>query len=241
MNVVEARELAKVYGTGEAAVHSLQGIDLTIARGELVAIMGPSGSGKSTLLCILGGIEPPSSGSVYLEGTELSKLTDDQRTLLRRRRIGFVFQSFNLLPTLTALENVSLPLELDGMPSPAARRRAFEMLELVEVVHRQDHVPGKMSGGEQQRVAVARALAIQPALLLADEPTGNLDSANSQRITQLLRQLVTQRGQTMILVTHDPSVAAMSDRIICLRDGRIVDSQEGMEPAGSSAIAREGR
>ena len=181
--------------------------------------MGPSGSGKSTLLHILGGVETPTSGQVLLEGVDLATMNDDQRTLLRRERMGFIFQSFNLLPAFTAEENVALPLELGGTPSAEARRRAAESLRLVGMSHRRDHVPSTMSGGEQQRVAIARALVMRPALLLADEPTGNLDSANGRQVTTLLRRLVTQEEQTIVMVTHDANVAAHADRLIRLRDG----------------------
>ena len=174
----------------------------------MLAIMGRSGSGKSTLLTLLGGVDVPTSGQVLLEGVDLATLTDDERTLVRRRRIGFVFQSFNLLPILTAEENVALPLELDGMPPTVAREKAGKMLELVGLEKRRNHLPGKLSGGEQQRVAIARALVIDPAIVLADEPTGNLDTANGKRIIAILRDLVDQHGQTLVLVTHDPGVAA---------------------------------
>ena len=207
--------------TGETQVEALRGIDLAVARGEMVAIMGPSGSGKSTLLCILGAVESPTSGKVLLEGRDLSRLDDDERTLMRRRRIGFVFQAFNLLPTLTALENVALPLELDGMHTKAAREKAHAALQLVGMSQRESHLPRMLSGGEQQRVAIARALVIEPALVLADEPTGNLDSAAGQRVITMLRELVDDRGQTVVIVTHDDHIAATADRIIRLRDGKV--------------------
>jgi putative ABC transport system ATP-binding protein len=221
MYVLETRELRKSFGEGEAAVEALRGVNIGVQAGEMLAIMGRSGSGKSTLLTLLGGVDVPSSGQVLLEGTDLATLGDDDRTLIRRRRIGFVFQAFNLLPILTAEENVALPLELDGIPSKLAHERARKMLELVGLAGRRTHLPGKMSGGEQQRVAIARALVIEPAILLADEPTGNLDSANSKRITEVLRELVDQHGQTIVLVTHDPVVAEHADRVIHLLDGRV--------------------
>jgi putative ABC transport system ATP-binding protein len=225
MHVLEARSLKKTYGEGHAKVDALRGIDLQVRKGELLAIMGRSGSGKSTLLCMLGGVEVPTDGHVLLEGVDLATLSDDQRTLIRRQRIGFVFQSFNLLPILTAEENVSLPLELDGVPHAEARRRARELLDLVDMSARRTHLPSALSGGEQQRVAVARALVIEPAILLADEPTGNLDSASGQRLMGTLKKLVEERQQTTIIVTHDPSVAAQTERIIHLADGR-VDREE---------------
>ena len=223
MPVIEAQGIKKTYHTGEVDVEVLRGVDLDVGRGEFVAIMGPSGSGKSTLLHILGGIDVPTSGRVLVDGEDLSELGDDGRTLLRRRRLGFIFQTFNLLPTLTAEENVALPLELDGVQSAEALERAQTVLEQVGMSHRRQHVPGKLSGGEQQRVAVARALAIEPLVLLADEPTGNLDSANGRQVTALLRGLVDQQQQTIVMVTHDAAVAAYADRLVQLRDGLVVN------------------
>jgi putative ABC transport system ATP-binding protein len=202
-------------------VDALRGIDLRVQHGEFLAIMGPSGSGKSTLLHILGGVETPTSGQALLEGTDMATLDDDERTLIRRTRIGFIFQSFNLLPAFTAEENVSLPLDLSGMSAVESRRRALDSLNLVGVAHRRNHIPGALSGGEQQRVAIARALAIRPAILLADEPTGNLDSMNGQQVTTLLRKLVDEEKQTIVMVTHDAGVAAQADRLVRLRDGLI--------------------
>ncbi len=229
MEVIEVEGLTKHFGEGDARVEVLRGIDLAIGSGELVAIMGPSGSGKSTLLSMLGGIDVPTTGRVLVEGTDLDSLTDDQRTLMRRKRIGFVFQAFNLLPTLNAMENVSLPLELDGVPAAEAARRAESALEQVEMLKRRNHIPGKLSGGEQQRVAIARALAIEPALLLADEPTGNLDSRQSERVSDLLLRLVEEHGHTIVMVTHDANVAKIAHRIVYLRDGR-VESDTRQEP-----------
>jgi putative ABC transport system ATP-binding protein len=233
MYVLEARDVKKSYGAGEARVEALRGVDLGVRQGEFLAIMGRSGSGKSTLLCMLGGIEPPTSGQVLLEGLDLASLDDDGRTLIRRQKVGFVFQMFNLLPILTAEENVALPLELDGVPNAEAKRRAMEMLDVVGMSARRDHIPGKLSGGEQQRVAVARSLVIRPALLLADEPTGNLDSANGRQVTMLLRRLVDEEGQTLVMVTHDPLVAEQADRVVHLSDGLVVDP-----PIGESRESR---
>jgi putative ABC transport system ATP-binding protein len=221
MNVIETRGLRKAYGTDDTRVDALQGIELRVQYGEFLAIMGPSGSGKSTLLHILGGVETPTSGHVLLEGTDMATLDDDERTLIRRTRIGFIFQSFNLLPAFTAEENVSLPLDLGGMPAMDSRRRAIDALKMVGIAHRRNHIPSALSGGEQQRVAIARALAIRPAILLADEPTGNLDSANGQQVTTLLRKLVDEEKQTIVMVTHDAGVAAQADRLVRLRDGLI--------------------
>lgn len=221
MTILEVCEVKKSYGSDGAEVAALRGISVKIASGEFVAIMGPSGSGKSTLLTIMGGVESPTSGKVLLEGVNLAQIDDDERTRLRRRRLGFIFQSFNLLPNLTAEENVRLPLELDGQRSALAQEKALASLEMVEMTHRCTHLPAALSGGEQQRVAIARALAIGPAILLADEPTGNLDSRQSGRISALLEHLVQERRQTIVMVTHDPVVAQVARRIITIRDGLI--------------------
>ncbi|MCX7429071.1 MAG: ABC transporter ATP-binding protein [Planctomycetia bacterium] len=226
MCVLETRGVTKSYGTGEVLVEAVRGVDLRVRKGEFLAIMGPSGSGKTTLLSLLGGIEPPTSGQVLLEGVDLATLNDDQRTLIRRERVGFIFQLFNLLPILTALENVALPLELDAVPAAEAKQRASEMLEMVGMSSRSDHVPGALSGGEQQRVAVARALAIRPAILLADEPTGSLDRANGQRLMKLLRRLVDQNQQTIVVVTHDSAVAGQADRVLHFCDGQVADAED---------------
>jgi putative ABC transport system ATP-binding protein len=222
MYVIETQGLTKSYGTiEEVRVHALRGVDLHVQEGELLAIMGPSGSGKSTLLHILGGVEVPTSGQVLLEGIDLALLNDDERTILRRERMGFIFQSFNLLPAFTAEENVSLPLELSGIPSGEARRRSLDMLKMVGMTHRRHHIPGTLSGGEQQRVAIARALVMEPALVLADEPTGNLDSVTGRQVTGLLRRLASEHKQTIVMVTHDGEVAKQADRLIRLRDGLV--------------------
>jgi putative ABC transport system ATP-binding protein len=231
--VIEARGVVKEFGSSETCVAALRGVDLSVSRGEFLAIMGPSGSGKSTLLHVLAGIEPPTQGVVLFGGRDVNLLTDEQRTLLRRRQIGFVFQSFNLLATVTAEENVALPLVLDGVAFSEARKRAREALDLVEMGHRRGHLPGKLSGGEQQRVAIARALVIRPDVLLADEPTGSLDSANGQRLMGLLRQLVDRHQQTLLVITHDPAVARQADRVLHLRDGQL----EPESPAESSPQA----
>ncbi len=221
MPIIETRNLYKQFGTGDVAVEVLRGVNLTIDRGEYVALMGPSGSGKSTLMSIIGGIEPPTSGEVILDGVDIGRLGDDDRTLLRRRKIGFVFQAFNLIPTLSAIENVALPLELDGVKWKVAKEKAAKALERVEMSHRVNHVPSKMSGGEQQRVAIARAIAIEPSIILADEPTGNLDSRQSGRVTELLRRLAGESSQTIVIVTHDANVARSAFRLLKFRDGNI--------------------
>src|SRR5262249_33614080 len=222
---VDVRGLTKVFGSGEAKVEAVRGIDLQVTRGEFVAVMGPSGSGKSTLLHLIGGLDTPSSGHIGVGGEALGPLADNRLTLLRRRRIGFIFQAFNLLDVLTAEENVALPLVIDGMPEADAQQRAGAALELVGMTPRRHHLPGQLSGGEQQRLAVARALVTQPLLLLADEPTGNLDSANGDQVMNLLRRLVDERGQTILMVTHNARHAALADRLLRLRDGRVVEEQ----------------
>ena len=231
MPVIEARGLKKTYHTGSVGVEVLRGVDVEIRRGEFVAIMGPSGSGKSTLLHLLGGIDVPTEGWVRLNGEDLSALGDDGRTLIRRRCLGFIFQAFNLLPTLTAEENVALPLELDGIPSAQARGRAQALLDQVGMSHRRRHVPSQLSGGEQQRLAVARALVIEPVLLLADEPTGNLDSVSGRQVAALLRGLGDHLKQTIVLVTHDAALAACADRLVQLHDGRVVADGRAATPA----------
>jgi putative ABC transport system ATP-binding protein len=234
-NIIEAVNVTKDFANGEIHVLAVRGIDLAVKRGEMLAIVGPSGSGKSTLLNLLGAIETPSSGQIILEGRDMATLDDTERTILRRRRIGFIFQAFNLLPTLTALENVALPLELDGVSANDARERALASLKLVDVAHRQDHLPSTMSGGEQQRVAIARALVIEPALVLADEPTGNLDTANGEQVMRLLKQLVHGRGQTVVIVTHDSDIAAQAGRTVHVRDGRL----EHVEVSGDGKPAAQ--
>jgi putative ABC transport system ATP-binding protein len=222
---VETVGLAKSYGSGATAVHALRGVDLRVSSGEFVVIMGPSGSGKSTLLHLIGGLDVPSGGEVRIAGRSLAALDDDALSRMRRTSVGFVFQAFNLLTVLTAEENVLLPLQVDGVPADEARARAAAALEAVGLSARARHLPGELSGGEQQRVAVARALAVDPVLLLADEPTGNLDSRTGAAVMDLLRRLVDERGQTALMVTHDPRAAARGDRIVWLRDGAVVEEQ----------------
>lgn len=223
--VIAIENLHKTFDTGEAQVEALRGVDLTVGRGQFLSIMGPSGSGKSTLLHLLGGLDLPTQGTVRLDGTDISTLDDDALTLFRRRRIGFIFQAFNLLDVLTSEENVAIPLLVDGIPEREAHQRAAEALERVGIGHRRGHWPGKMSGGEQQRVAIARALVTSPALILADEPTGNLDSVNGDQILNLLRGLADEHQHTIVMVTHDPKQAARADRLIRLKDGQIQEDQ----------------
>jgi ABC-type lipoprotein export system ATPase subunit len=236
-HVIETRQLVKYYDDG-VRVSALRGVNLCIEPGTFVAIMGPSGSGKSTLLNILGCMESPSEGSLLLEGTEVGKLSDKDRTLLRRRRIGFVFQQFNLLPVFSAMENVAMPLRLEGKPNAESRQRAQEMLAVVGLAERCDHLPSQLSGGEQQRVAIARALIIKPSTILADEPTGNLDSAAAERIITMLRSLVDEQHQTVVMVTHDQSMAARADRVVRLCDGQVIDDfdpRNGIPPLEAHA------
>jgi putative ABC transport system ATP-binding protein len=207
---------------GKRQVTALDGIDLTIARGEMISIVGPSGSGKSTLLNLIGGLDRPSSGDVVIDGQGLAGLSDDALTRVRRDKIGFIFQFFNLLPTLTCLENVALPLHLRGWPRRKTRERARELLDLVGLSHRLEHRPDELSGGERQRVAIARALSIYPPILLADEPTGNLDTVSGAEILKLVNDLHDRLGATVLLVTHDLPVAHSCPRTVTLRDGRIV-------------------
>jgi putative ABC transport system ATP-binding protein len=223
MNIVETKNLTKIYGKGETAVTALNGINLRLAEGEFVAVMGPSGCGKSTLLHLIGGLDRPTSGDVILDGQSMAMLDDDALTGLRRRKIGFIFQFYNLLPVLDATENAALPLILDGVKPVEARAQAVEWLKHMGLEHRLAHRPSQLSGGQQQRVAVARALVTEPALILADEPTGNLDSAAGTEIAGLLRQITKTWGRTVLMVTHDPRIAAYADRIVFLKDGTIVD------------------
>ena len=222
MPVLSAKELSKEYQLGEHLVKALVGVDFEVEKGEFVAIMGPSGSGKSTLLHLLGGLDSPSEGSVQLADQSLAQLTERQATLVRRHNVGFVFQFYNLLPTLTAEENILLPVIIDGKNPRKYKERLSKMLDLVDLQERRTHKPDQLSGGEQQRVAIARALITQPAILLADEPTGNLDTKTGNTIMELLRLSCDELDQTVIVVSHDPRATAYADRVIFLRDGDIV-------------------
>ncbi len=221
--VVSARDVTRRYGEGDAAVDALRGITLDIVPGQFAAIMGPSGSGKSTLMHILAGLDKPTAGVVEIAGIDITDLSDSRLTLLRRHQVGFIFQFFNLLPMLTAEENILLPLRLAG--ENIDRAWADEIIDQVGLDDRRKHRPSELSGGQQQRVAIARALASRPAVLFADEPTGNLDSTTSSEILDLLRTMVTTHGQTMVMVTHDANAAAMADRVLFLADGQIVRDQ----------------
>ena len=219
--VIRVANLSKTFVHNGVDVQAFRDVNLQIPRGQMVTIMGPSGSGKSTLLHILGGIEPPTQGEIWIDGQNLAGMRDLELTLLRRRHIGFIFQSFNLVPTLSVVDNVTLPLVLDGVSSYSAEPFALECLQRVGMSHRLRHLPSQLSGGEQQRVAIARALVIKPSLILADEPTGNLDSARGRDITQLLVDVAHQGQQTVVVVTHDIRVASQSDRLIVLLDGHV--------------------
>jgi putative ABC transport system ATP-binding protein len=223
MSVLLAENITKEYHLGKYFVQALDGVNFVVEKGEFVAIMGPSGSGKSTLLHLIGGLDNPTSGEITLAGKKLGQLEDKQLTLLRRRNVGFVFQFFNLLPTLSAEENIILPVLIDGKNMRQYKDRLDSLFDLVRLSDRRRHKPEQLSGGEQQRVALARALITQPAILLADEPTGNLDTKTGSTIMELLRRSCDELGQTVIIVTHDPRAASYADRIVFLRDGHIVN------------------
>lgn len=225
MVILETRDLKKQYGTGETAVHALAGVNLSVENGEFVAVVGTSGSGKSTLLHMLGGLDRATSGKVYVDGKDIFALKDEELTIFRRRKIGFVFQSFNLVPVLSVYENIVLPLQLDGKTVD----NAFigDIAEALGLKEKLNVLPNKLSGGQQQRVAIARALAAKPAILLADEPTGNLDSRTSQDVMGLLKTTSTKFSQTIVMITHNEEIAQLADRIIHIEDGRIVTGKAG--------------
>jgi putative ABC transport system ATP-binding protein len=232
--LLEARDLKKSYTRGHQNVEALKGVTLKVDRGQFVSIMGPSGSGKSTLLHLVGGLDRPSQGSVILEGQAIESYPDDQLSAFRRRRLGFIFQFFNLLPTLSALENVALPLLLDGKKLDEVAPKATQLLDLMGLKSRMDHRPDQLSGGEMQRVAIARALVTDPLLILADEPTGNLDSKTGQTVLELLAQMVKEKNQTILMVTHDPRAASYGTRLVTLRDG-LVESDGVPAPRPSAS------
>ena len=220
MSILETRELRKFYGSGETEVRALDGVNLTVEKGEFVAVVGTSGSGKSTLLHMLGGLDRPTGGTVTVDGKELSAMRDEELTIFRRRKIGFVFQNYNLVPVLNVYENIVLPIQLDGrQPDQDYLNRIIETLGLGRKLQ---NLPNNLSGGQQQRVAIARALAAKPAILLADEPTGNLDSRTSQDVMSLLKVTGQKFGQTIVMITHNEEIAQMADRIVRIEDGRIV-------------------
>jgi putative ABC transport system ATP-binding protein len=223
MAIIQVESVRKQYRLGQVTVEALAGVDFAVNEGEFVAIMGPSGSGKSTLLHLLGGLDQPTDGEVTLAGKRLSVLKDDAITLVRRRNVGFIFQFYNLVPTLTAEENIALPLIIDGKRVSQHQPRIDQLLNLVGIADRRHHKPDQLSGGQQQRVAIARAFVTQPSIVLADEPTGNLDSKSGDEVLTLLRRSCDEFGQTIIMVTHDPKAASYADRVVFLKDGRIVD------------------
>ena len=238
--IVEASGLTKTYGAEPNLVHALAGVDLSVQPGEFVAVMGPSGCGKSTLLNLIGGLDTPTAGTIRIDGTDIATLPEEQLTTLRRRRLGFVFQFFNLIPVLDATENAALPLTLDGAPDATARARTW--LEKVGLGDRLANRPDQLSGGQQQRVAVARALSTEPALVLADEPTGNLDSASATEIAELLATVASDWGRAVLMVTHDPRIASYANRLLLMRDGRIIDdvALDGRREAARDAMDRAG-
>ncbi len=219
MKILETKQLKKYYGSGDTLVKALDGIDLSVEQGEFVSIVGTSGSGKSTLLHMLGGLDRPTSGMVKVEGRDISRLKDEELTIFRRRKIGFVFQSYNLVPVLNVYENIVLPVELDGNKVDTAYVR--DIIEVLGLEKKKYNLPSQLSGGQQQRVAIARAIASKPAILLADEPTGNLDSATSQDVLSLLKVTSDRFGQTVVMITHNEEIAQLADRIVRIEDGRI--------------------
>jgi putative ABC transport system ATP-binding protein len=236
-SALELQQVSKVYGSGPAEVHALCEVDLSVERGELVAVMGPSGSGKSTLLTIAGSLEEPTSGQVLVDGIDLAAVSRSDRAKMRRRSIGYVFQDFNLLPGLTALENATLPLELDGIRAKTARSAAAEAMETLGVADRAERYPDELSGGERQRVAIARAIVGERGLLLADEPTGALDSVNGEAVMRLLRAAA-HRGVAGVVVTHEAQLASWADRVVFLRDGHVVD--QTVAPPGPESLLAAG-
>jgi len=228
--VLELRDVVKRYGTGAGEVRALSGVSLIVPPGEVVAVMGPSGCGKSTLLHLAGGLEDPSAGAVLVDGQDVTTMSVAARAALRRRDVGYVFQRLNLVPSLTAVENVTLPLELDGVASREARARATDALHAVGLHHQLDRFPDDFSGGQQQRIAIARCVVAERRLLLADEPTGSLDTLNSDEIIELLAGLPARFGTAVVLVTHEPRFASWADRVVFLRDGRIVDESRSGRP-----------
>jgi putative ABC transport system ATP-binding protein len=230
----DVRGATKTFRRGEATINALGGVDLTIAHGEIVALVGPSGSGKTTLLQLLGALDRPTSGQIFFEGRDLNALGDNELADLRLRAFGFVFQTFNLIPTLNALENVEAKLAPTGLPTSELRIRSLALLDVVGLAGRADHLPSQLSGGEQQRVAIARALSTEPRVVLADEPTGNLDSETGAGVVDLLTSLSEERGHTVVLVTHDPDIAAKAHRAIRMQDGRLIETA-GLPSAASAS------
>lgn len=238
--VIWVRDLYKVYRMGDTKVYALNGVDLDIRRGEFCAITGPSGSGKSTLLNMLAGLEHPSKGEIVIAGKHIEKLNEKQLVTFRRERVGFIFQSYNLIATMDAVENVALPLSFRGMGKAKRAKRAKEYLKLVGLERFMTHMPNQMSGGQQQRVGIARALAVDPQIIFADEPTGNLDSKTTMEVLKLMQTIVRERNQTLVMVTHDNNLATYADRIIKIIDGKIVSIEENHKEADLEAAREEG-
>jgi len=236
-SILQVNDVQKGFGAGSELVRALDHISLEMQAGDFVAIMGASGSGKSTLLHLIGGLDVPDAGSILIEGHDLARMSDRERTLFRRRRLGIIFQAYNLLPTLTAAENIELPMLLDGASAERIGTRSAELLQQLHLTHRATHRPAALSGGEQQRVAIARSLLNDPALILADEPTGNLDSIHSEEIWRLLAQLAGEFGKAVIMVTHEAAGAAFADRIIVLKDGRIIGEFPNEDRGDASLVA----
>jgi putative ABC transport system ATP-binding protein len=234
MVILDATAVTKKYHMGEVTVSALREVSFAVNKGEFVAVMGPSGSGKSTLLHLLGGLDEPTSGEIALAGHTITRLSDDEVTVVRRRKVGFIFQFYNLVPTLTAAENVALPLLIDGQRIEKHQQKIDGLLAMVGLADRQDHKPDQMSGGQQQRVAIARAFVNDPEIVLADEPTGNLDSQSGTAILELLRQSAEALQQTIVMVTHDPRAASYADRVVFLKDGRIVQNLTIADKNGAS-------
>ena len=220
MNILETRDLRKIYGKGESEVRALDGVDLSVSEGEFVAVVGTSGSGKSTLLHMLGGLDRPTSGTVFVDGKDIFALKDEELTIFRRRKIGFVFQNYNLVPVLNVRENIVLPIQLDG--NQPDENYAGQIIETLGLESKLENLPNNLSGGQQQRVAIARALATKPAIILADEPTGNLDSRTSQDVMSLMKVTSQKFSQTIVMITHNEEIAQLADRIVRIEDGRIV-------------------
>lgn len=238
--VIRVRDLYKVYRMGDTKVYALNGVDLDIRRGEFCAITGPSGSGKSTLLNMLAGLEHPSKGEIVIAGKHIEKLNEKQLVTFRRERVGFIFQSYNLIATMDAVENVALPLSFRGMGKAKRAKRAKEYLKLVGLERFMTHMPNQMSGGQQQRVGIARALAVDPQIIFADEPTGNLDSKTTMEVLKLMQTIVREQNQTLVMVTHDNNLATYADRIIKIIDGKIVSIEENHKEADLEAAREEG-
>jgi len=234
--VIDVQQVTKELKLGQHTVHALRGVNMTINQGEMVGIVGPSGSGKSTLLGIIGGLDTPTKGKIYIDGVDISRMNEDKLTEIRNEKIGFIFQFFNLIPTLTAVENVALPIQFARKTGFNPTRRAKELLDLLGLGDRKNHLPSQLSGGQQQRVAIARALANEPPLLLADEPTGNLDSESSATVLQALDEVQSKMGTTVVIVTHDLKLAQRTDRVLVLKDGLVVDGYEKQKHPQSQEI-----